>query len=489
MTRFVRPGPHKLPPGRAPGGVVLRLYGTRYERLLTERIMPGGADDEAVEADATAAAEMVNERLAPDEGVVIVVYDGDSGRRWRPEELGEDWQRPNPFARRSELVSLTDNGHRPQRDSDWYDPMQAASKLGISGPALRALRHEGGLPDDGWRQVTKHRRRFTEYNPAVIDKMAISNSNGAQTVSEPATTDLPAHSRDRMRMAGADLIPLDEVSLEPRAIEALAAIGRLGPVRDEKGRVRSVVQDLMPNGASYTESAISAALTACGHYGLIKRELNGKRCYAAAITSRGRKWLAANRDVVPHIPDRGHGLATKEPEPAPEPEVVEDRADVVERPLVDDVEAEAPGYVEEAEANEERLATEAPVEPDAELAAELDGLADELEHLAEGAREVARVEAPSKAPTGPLAHPTISVPGLVAYAATNGPHAEAPSVDALLAQAIVAERDALRAHNATLQAHVEALTERAQRAEARVVACESALSAIGSLARSAERPT
>lgn len=77
-----RPGPAAIDPGGAPGGLVVCMYTLDGECLAEDCILPG--DD--IKTRATASAEFVDALLEPDEPFVIVVYDGDTGKRWGPEE-------------------------------------------------------------------------------------------------------------------------------------------------------------------------------------------------------------------------------------------------------------------------------------------------------------------------------------------------------------------------------------------------------------------
>jgi len=78
--RFNRPGPSKVLPNLAPGGVVIRVYSLAGQLLTESRLGP--------DADLYADAERAVNELPPDiEGTVLVVYDGDTGFRWGP----ADW--------------------------------------------------------------------------------------------------------------------------------------------------------------------------------------------------------------------------------------------------------------------------------------------------------------------------------------------------------------------------------------------------------------
>jgi len=344
-------------------------------------------------------------------------------------------------------MTITSNGSEAPPAVEWYDTFVTADKLGLTGAQLRQLRDEGGLPEGAWRRITRGKRRMHEYNPAVIDKLAVATS-GESNVAEPDHQPSTVEMRERMKSEG-HLIPLAEISLEPRALEVLAVVGRLGPIVDESGRVRTVLQDLMPNGASYSNSSVTQGAWALEQFGLIKREMRGKRTFSMSITSRGRKWLAGNRDEVPYVPDTRHGqVATANGD---DPLALF----AGQKPVAEvDAPTEPP---EPAPAPQPEPVPEVPF-PEPEVEAEVEA-------------------APLPQQVGLERHT------LLQYAATNGPAVMAEAVDpgaiaaALLRQtvrvladtdlaAVVAERDALRAHVATLQAHVTSLTTRAHDAEA-----------------------
>lgn len=77
---IVRPGPYMILPGLAPGGIVLRVYGKESGLLLSESRLTPGTD---LDADAEGAVNRV-QRIAPGAEIVLVVYDGDTGKRWSP---------------------------------------------------------------------------------------------------------------------------------------------------------------------------------------------------------------------------------------------------------------------------------------------------------------------------------------------------------------------------------------------------------------------
>lgn len=87
------PGPPRLPPGQAPGGVVFRIY-NRAGTVLVERVLrPGDDTAESAGADVIATLEAL-----PAEGessICLVCYDGDTGLRWTPEDWEEIGMEPD----------------------------------------------------------------------------------------------------------------------------------------------------------------------------------------------------------------------------------------------------------------------------------------------------------------------------------------------------------------------------------------------------------
>jgi hypothetical protein len=69
-----------LPPGRAPAGVVIRVYTVPDGRLMLEQAIDGTADDEAVAAAARRAGALVEAVGA--RSVCLVAYNGDTGERF-----------------------------------------------------------------------------------------------------------------------------------------------------------------------------------------------------------------------------------------------------------------------------------------------------------------------------------------------------------------------------------------------------------------------
>jgi len=341
-------------------------------------------------------------------------------------------------------LSISTNGaEAPERTADgWYGATVAAARLGINGQQLRELRDSGGLPDSSWRRITVGKARHIEYNPTVIDKLAVANAGESSNVAEEATAGVKHISSD---------VPLEQVELEPAAIEALAAIGKLGPVRDAQGRARAVLVELMPRGAKYNPSTISTGTRVLAEYGLINRDTQAKRTYEYRISARGRRWLAANRDHLPHVPDPRAVTTTAEPAPPPEPEAT---AEAITQAL-------APEPAPEAPAVEPAPAPEAPqAGPDA------------LPAPAEAPRATNTLAAP-QLPVG-LAEPVVD-PGAIAAALLRQTVRVLNDSDVAT---LTAERDALAAHNATLVSHVRSLTERTHDAEAQLREAQAVLHSI-----------
>jgi len=340
--------------------------------------------------------------------------------------------------------------------------MQAASVLGVSGPQLRHLRDEGGLPQGAWRNVTRHKRRFTEYDPAVIDKLAVTN-----TGETPDMTDAD-------NGAGTD-VPVADIELSPVAIEALATVAKLGPFSDDSGRSTRQLQDAMPTGPGYATPSISSGCKALEDAGLIRRNTNGKRTYEIKVTARGRKWLQAHREYVPHVPDTGHGLAAP-PAEAITVRNVDSNGQVQEHTLVAEP---PPGTVLTPEAQAAaavgaQLHGEAPPEPEPAAEPEPAPAAPEPAPVATEDAPVAPEPAPAGLEALPLPPQALGVAGGAQGVPEVPPSAIASALlhqvvrvlsDSSVA-ALTAERDALAAHNASLSGHVAQLRQRAADAEA-----------------------
>ncbi len=89
---MIRPGPPWIERNTAPGGVVLQVYALELEapgghlkaRWLMTRALP---DIEAADRYAAVDGELVASMIAADAPVVLVVYDGDTGERMKPQGL------------------------------------------------------------------------------------------------------------------------------------------------------------------------------------------------------------------------------------------------------------------------------------------------------------------------------------------------------------------------------------------------------------------
>lgn len=78
---MARPGPEAVDPAGAPGGVVFHVYNARTGDLV--------GVDPVVELDAEPSADLLEAVATLDDGepVVLVAYDGDTGRRFTPDQL------------------------------------------------------------------------------------------------------------------------------------------------------------------------------------------------------------------------------------------------------------------------------------------------------------------------------------------------------------------------------------------------------------------
>jgi hypothetical protein len=77
----IRPGPQRIEPGQAPGGIVAHWY-DRDGRLLLARALP--ADSAGKPVDVMGAADMARAVDLADDDVCCVAYDGDDGSRLPP---------------------------------------------------------------------------------------------------------------------------------------------------------------------------------------------------------------------------------------------------------------------------------------------------------------------------------------------------------------------------------------------------------------------
>jgi hypothetical protein len=78
----IRPGPERIAPGTAPGGVVMHVYRLSGGLILERRIPALATCDAAVEDAATADALRAAQVTAAGEPIIIVSYDGDDGMRY-----------------------------------------------------------------------------------------------------------------------------------------------------------------------------------------------------------------------------------------------------------------------------------------------------------------------------------------------------------------------------------------------------------------------
>lgn len=87
-----RPGPPWIERNTAPGGIVLHVYVLEgphmIPRLLLVRPL---VNADAAEASAPADGELVARMIASDAPIVLVVYDGDTGERLKPEGVAVAW--------------------------------------------------------------------------------------------------------------------------------------------------------------------------------------------------------------------------------------------------------------------------------------------------------------------------------------------------------------------------------------------------------------
>ena len=89
---MIRPGPPWIPRNQCPGGLVLHVYAIdvsagpfAHARLLLVRSLVDVMDAEThAQIDGDLVASMI---VAGEEPIVLVVYDGDTGERLKPEGL------------------------------------------------------------------------------------------------------------------------------------------------------------------------------------------------------------------------------------------------------------------------------------------------------------------------------------------------------------------------------------------------------------------
>jgi hypothetical protein len=85
---ITRPGPARLPPAQAPGGVILRVYNRRGTMLVDRPLRPGEAWQGTCDLAKDDAIATLESGAGPGD-ICLVAYDGDTGVRWTP----EDWDR------------------------------------------------------------------------------------------------------------------------------------------------------------------------------------------------------------------------------------------------------------------------------------------------------------------------------------------------------------------------------------------------------------
>lgn len=87
-----RPGPPWIERDAAPGGIVLHVYALEgphmIPRLLLVRPL---VDHAAAEATAPDDGDLVSRMIAADTPIVLVVYDGDTGERLKPEGVAYEY--------------------------------------------------------------------------------------------------------------------------------------------------------------------------------------------------------------------------------------------------------------------------------------------------------------------------------------------------------------------------------------------------------------
>jgi hypothetical protein len=74
-------GPPSIRPNSAPDGFVLHVYDHDGKLLGEERVAPGG------EEPARQSSAEILLGVDPDDPIVLVLYDGDSGRRYSNQEV------------------------------------------------------------------------------------------------------------------------------------------------------------------------------------------------------------------------------------------------------------------------------------------------------------------------------------------------------------------------------------------------------------------
>lgn len=83
---FHRPGPESIPPGTAPGGVVVHVYTLDDVLVLTSYLAPSADVMDVARRD----RDKVDLLTGAGVPVVLVAYDGDSGTRYTAEQWTAD---------------------------------------------------------------------------------------------------------------------------------------------------------------------------------------------------------------------------------------------------------------------------------------------------------------------------------------------------------------------------------------------------------------
>lgn len=78
---MIRPGPDRLAPRVAPGGLVLHVYDADGRLLLARALGPDSNAADAAAEDADRAVAILNDHSPL---MIVVVYDGDTGERHPP---------------------------------------------------------------------------------------------------------------------------------------------------------------------------------------------------------------------------------------------------------------------------------------------------------------------------------------------------------------------------------------------------------------------
>lgn len=88
-----RPGPRSIPPGRAPGGIVFHCYDLEGNLLLQRPLRSQAEAAAYAEPDGLTVAELLEQSTVDPADVIVVVYDGDTGKRWDRRDWRLFWSR------------------------------------------------------------------------------------------------------------------------------------------------------------------------------------------------------------------------------------------------------------------------------------------------------------------------------------------------------------------------------------------------------------